>query len=51
MLKQHLDTPRLLDLFIAITGYCATVRLLAALQIDVEDEYKVYLDKFPLPKA
>jgi alkylhydroperoxidase family enzyme len=51
VLQQHLDTPRLLDLFVAITGYCATVRLLAALQIDIEDEYKPYLDKFPLPKG
>jgi hypothetical protein len=50
-LQKHLDTPRLLDLFVAITSYCATVRLLAALQIDVEDEYKIYLEKFPLPKG
>src|ERR1700749_2803144 len=51
VLQQHLATPILLELFIAITGYCAPVRLLAALQIDVEDEYQPYLDKFPLPKA
>ena len=50
-LQQHLDTPRLLELFYAICSYCATVRLLAALKIDIEDEYKVYLDKFPLPKG
>ena len=49
-LQQHLDTPRLLDLFVAITSYCATVRLLAALKIDVEDEYRSYLEQFPLPK-
>ena len=29
---------------------CATVRLLAALQIDIGDEYKPYLEKVPLPK-
>ena len=49
-LQQHLDTPRLLELFDAICSYCGTVRMLAALQIDVEPEYQVYLDKFPLPK-
>jgi alkylhydroperoxidase family enzyme len=51
VLKQHLATPVLLELFDAICSYCGTVRMLAALQIDVEDEYKPYLDKFPLPKA
>jgi alkylhydroperoxidase family enzyme len=50
ILQQHLDTPRLLELFDAICSYCGTVRMLAALQIDVEDEYRPYLDKFPLPK-
>ena len=51
VLQQHLDTPRLLELFDAICSYCGTVRMLAALQIDVEPEYQVYLDKFPLPKT
>lgn len=51
ILQQHLDTPRLLDLFDAICSYCGTVRLLAALQIDVEPEYAVYLERFPLPKG
>ncbi len=50
VLKQHLDNARLLDLFLAICAYNSTVRMLAALQIDLEDEYQPYLDKFPLPK-
>lgn len=51
VLQQHLDTPRLLELFDAICSYCGTVRLLAALKIDVEPDYAVYLEKFPLPKT
>jgi alkylhydroperoxidase family enzyme len=50
ILRQHLDKERLIDLFYAICSYCATVRLLAALQIDLEDDYRQYLEKFPLPK-
>jgi hypothetical protein len=49
-LSQHFDTPRLLDLFGAICSYCGTVRMLAALQVDVEPDYAVYLERFPLPK-
>ncbi len=50
-LRQHLDNERLIDLFIAISSYCGVVRLLAALQVDLEDDYRKYLDKFPLPKG
>ena len=50
VLQRHLDPPRLLELFQAICSYCGTVRMLAALRIDLEDEYRPYLDKFPLPK-
>ncbi|HLI22228.1 MAG TPA: carboxymuconolactone decarboxylase family protein [Stellaceae bacterium] len=50
VLQQHLDTPRILELLDAICSYCGTVRMLAALQIDIEPEYQVYLDRFPLPK-
>lgn len=50
ILRQHLDKERLIDLFYATCSYCATVRLLAALDIDLEDDYRPYLEKFPLPK-
>ena len=51
VLRQHLDNERLIDLFTAICSYCGTVRMLAALQVDLEDEYRKYLEKFPLPKG
>jgi alkylhydroperoxidase family enzyme len=50
-LRQGLDDEQLIDLFITIGHYNALVRLMAALEIDVEDEYLLYLDKFPLPKV
>ncbi len=49
-LKQHLDNERLVDLFCAIANYNGIVRMLAALQIDVEPECLLYLEKFPLPE-
>lgn len=48
-LGQHLDHERLVDLVMTIAFYCGVVRLLASLQIDVEDEYRRYLAEFPLP--
>ena len=50
-LKQSLDEERLTDLFITIAYYNGLVRLMAALDIDVEDEYRPYLDEFPLPEV
>ncbi|HUC08917.1 MAG TPA: carboxymuconolactone decarboxylase family protein [Stellaceae bacterium] len=50
-LRQGLDDERLTDLFITIAYYNGLVRLMAALRIDVEDEYLAYLDEFPLPKS
>ena len=35
---------------LTIAFYNAAVRILATMQIDVEDEYQKYLDEFPLPK-
>jgi alkylhydroperoxidase family enzyme len=51
ILRHGLDEERLTDLFITIAYYNGLVRLMAALQIDVEDEYLAYLDQFPLPNA
>ncbi len=50
-LREHLDNARLLDLFAAISSYNGTVRMLAALEVDLEDEYRQYLDRFPLPQG
>ena len=49
-LQQGLDNERLTDLVLTIGFYNAVVRILATLKIDVEDDYKKYLDEFPLPK-
>ena len=49
-LRQSLDNERLTDLVLTIAFYNAVIRILATLQIDVEDEYQKYLDEFPLPK-
>jgi len=49
-LNQHMDAETIVELIVAIAFYNGVVRLLAALQIDVEDDYKTYLNAFPLPK-
>jgi alkylhydroperoxidase family enzyme len=49
VLQRHLDTESLVDLVMTIAFYCGVVRLLATLEIDVEDDYLHYLDEFPLP--
>jgi alkylhydroperoxidase family enzyme len=48
-LRRELDHERLTDLVLTIAFYNAVVRMLATLQIDVEDDYLKYLDEFPLP--
>ena len=48
-LRQALGNEQVVDLTITIAFYNAVVRVLATLQIDVEDDYMPYLDQFPLP--
>ncbi|MEO6397429.1 MAG: carboxymuconolactone decarboxylase family protein [Tepidiformaceae bacterium] len=48
-LQEGLDNECLLDLVMTISFYNGVVRLLATLQIDVEDDYLHYLEQFPLP--
>ena len=48
-LRQGLDNECIVDLLIIIGFYNAVVRVLEALQIDVEDDYLHYLQEFPLP--
>lgn len=50
-LRESLDNECTVDLVLTIGFYNAVVRVLAGLQIDVEDDYKRYLDEFPLPAA
>ncbi len=48
-LEAGLDRASLIDLLLTIAFYNGAVRILAALQIDVEDSYLHYLREFPLP--
>jgi alkylhydroperoxidase family enzyme len=48
-LQQALGNEQIVDLTITIAFYNAVVRVLATLQIDVEEEYVPYLRQFPLP--
>jgi alkylhydroperoxidase family enzyme len=49
-LRKGFDNERLVDLLLTISFYAAVVRLLAALKIDVEDDYLPYMREFPLPE-
>jgi alkylhydroperoxidase family enzyme len=46
-LRAAFDSTQLVDLLYAIANYNGVVRILAALQVDLEDEYRTYLEKFP----
>ncbi len=48
-LLTHLSTEHLTDLVVTIAFYCAVVRVLSSMQIDVEPDYQPYLDKYPFP--
>jgi len=50
-LRTALDHERLTDLVLTIAFYNAVVRMLATLEIDVEEGYLKYLDEFPLPAS
>jgi alkylhydroperoxidase family enzyme len=49
-LQSALGNEQVVDLTLTIGFYNAVVRVLATLQIDVEDEYAPYLRQFPLPR-
>jgi len=48
-LHGHMTNEQMVDLTITAAFYCAVVRTLATLAIDVEPEYKKYLERFPFP--
>ena len=50
-LAAALDDAQLVDLLVAIGEYNGLVRVMAAIEIDLEPEYADYLTKFPLPGA
>jgi alkylhydroperoxidase family enzyme len=49
LLQTALGNEQVVDLTITIAFYCAVVRVLATLQIDVEPDYMPYLERWPLP--
>jgi alkylhydroperoxidase family enzyme len=49
-LRAGLNSDSIVDLLLIISVYAGVVRLLAALQIDVEPDYEQYLQEFPLPR-
>jgi len=49
-LEKALGRENLIDLTLAIAFYNGVVRILGTLQIDVEPEYKRYLEEHPLPR-
>jgi alkylhydroperoxidase family enzyme len=50
-LRAGLDHRQVVDLVITIATYCGVVRLLGALEIDLEPGYEALLEAFPLPPA
>jgi hypothetical protein len=48
-LQAHLNNEQMVDLTVTAAFYCAVVRTLATLAIDVEPDYQKYLDKYPFP--
>ncbi|MBK8958245.1 MAG: carboxymuconolactone decarboxylase family protein [Proteobacteria bacterium] len=50
-LRAGLDHERVTDLIVTIGFYCGVVRVLGALQIDVEPEAQPILKDYPLPSA
>jgi alkylhydroperoxidase family enzyme len=49
ILSAALNAESLIDLLIAIGEYNGMVRIMAALQVDLEPEFLTYLERFPLP--
>jgi alkylhydroperoxidase family enzyme len=50
-LKAHLDNEQFIELIFAIANYNSVVRMIAALRLDLEPEYRKYLEQFPLPNS
>jgi alkylhydroperoxidase family enzyme len=48
-LRGFLGNTLLLDLIMVVAHYNGAVRMLASLELDLEENYKKYLERFPLP--
>jgi alkylhydroperoxidase family enzyme len=51
VLREGLALPALVDLLVAIGEYNGLVRVMAAIEIDLEPEYLPWLAEFPLPQT
>lgn len=49
-LHESLNNEEMVDLTVTIAHYNAMVRVLATMQVDIEEKYLPGLDKFPLPE-
>jgi alkylhydroperoxidase family enzyme len=49
VLEENLESSHLVDLVLTIAYYNGVVRILSALEVDVEDQYLPLLTEFPLP--
>ena len=49
VLAAHLSAEHMVDLFAAIGEYNGLVRVMAAIEVDLEPKYEPFLKKFPLP--
>ena len=50
-LRDAFDPAAITDLVVTASFYCAVVRLLASLEVDVEESYMPHLLRHPLPEA
>lgn len=48
-LRRELDERQVVELVVTIAFYSAVVRMLSALEVDLEDEHQALLEAFPLP--
>lgn len=48
-LQKGLDNADIVDLMNTIAHYNGVVRILASLEVDLEDKFKHFLDEYPLP--
>jgi len=48
-LRGAFSAAEIIDLVTTASFYCAVVRLLASLEVDVEEDYMPYLERHPLP--
>ena len=47
-LQQGLDAEQVMDLLFTITCYASMSKLLLTLQVELEDHYRTYLERFPI---